>query len=179
MKIFLPLLLCFALAPGRHVAQRSPRHGLPPAVRSALDRRYPGWKFPHVNGEVRKFVKEYFAPSAAPEFTSGDFDGNGEADYAVLVEHGTIFDQRGRSAGKRVRLVAFLKKGGGYKFHLVDPEGGGEYVFTFRKGGKGYDYDTGKNFTYENDTIATGIFEKAGTSYVYERGKFRAILTSD
>ena len=179
MKIFLPLLLCSSLAPGPHAAQPSPRRGLPPAVRSALDRRYPGWKFPHVNDEVRKFVKDYFSPAAAPEFTSGDFDGNGEVDYAVLVEHGTIVGEGGKAVGKRVRLVAFLKQGGGYKFRLVDPEGGGEYVFTFRKGEKGYDYDTGKNFTYRNDAIATGIFEKAGTSYVYEKGKFRATLTSD
>jgi hypothetical protein len=179
MKSLLPLLLCFALAPGRPAAPRTTRRKLPPAIRAALDRRYPGWKFPPVRDEVRKFVKDYFSPAAEPEFTSGDFDGNGERDYAALVEHGTIFDQNGKAVGKKVRLVAFMKRGGRYRFRLVDPEGGGEYVFAFRKGEKDYDYETGKNFTYRNDAIGAGIFEKAGMSYVYERGKFRSIITSD
>jgi len=31
----------------------------------------------------------------------------------------------------------------------------------------------------ENDAIFAGIFEKAGASYIYENGTFRAIITSD
>ncbi len=33
-----------------------------------------------------------------------------------------------------------------------------------------YSYETSEYFTYQNDAIFTGIFEKGGTSYVYEKG---------
>jgi hypothetical protein len=42
-----------------------------------------------------------------------------------------------------------------------------------------YNYETQQYFTYPHDAIFTGIFEKGGSSYLYEKGRFRSIITSD
>ncbi len=56
---------------------------------------------------------------------------------------------------------------------------GGEYIALMKKGEKDYDYETDKNFIYKNDALFSGYFEKGGSSYIYEKGKFRGITTSD
>lgn len=48
-----------------------------------------------------------------------------------------------------------------------------------KKGSRDYNFETGKNFIYKNDAIFVGIFEKAGESYVWQKGKFISIVTSD
>lgn len=173
------LPLCLLLTPCQHLARERTTLEVPAAVRADLDERFPGWQFPEVRDEIRKFLKERVSPDARAEFVAGDFDGNGEPDYAALVEHGTVYNGEGAPVGHNLYLVAYLKSGDGFKFHMVDPEGGGEYLVLMKKGEKDYDYETDRNFTYEHDAIFAGIFEKAGTSYVYEGGKFRAIVTSD
>ena len=65
-----------------------------------------------------------------------------------------------------------------FQLYLADREGG-EYLVLLRKGKRDYNYETNRYFTYENDAIFAGIFEKARESYIYENGKFRAIITSD
>ncbi len=113
------VIICIMLLPNWYIAQETPRLELPSAITSDLDKRFSGWRFPAVSDEVRKFVKEYFSPETRPEFTSGDFDGNGQTDYAMLVEHGKIFDMKGKVVGQKVQLVAYLKKRGKYKVKEV------------------------------------------------------------
>jgi hypothetical protein len=48
-----------------------------------------------------------------------------------------------------------------------------------KKGERDYNYETDKKFTYKNDAVFTGYWEKGGVTFVYERGKFRSIVTSD
>jgi|GEM_PF-2718306 len=47
-----------------------------------------------------------------------------------------------------------------------------------RKGDGDYDYEAQREFTYPHDTLMSGL-GMGGTSYLYENGKFRAIITSD
>ena len=62
--------------------------------------------------------------------------------------------------------------------HVIDnPEGA--YLCLMPRGEWDYDFEMQAFFTYANDAILAGIFEKGGTSYVYEKGKFRAITTGD
>jgi hypothetical protein len=155
-----------------------PAPELASAIKSALDRRFPGWQFPSVSNDICKFLKDYVAPDARPELITGDFDGNGQLDYAALVQQGTVTNSEGVAIGHNVYVVAFLKKRSRFKMYIADPEGG-EYLVLMRKGKRDYDYETNRYFTYANDAIFAGIFEKAGESYIYENGRFRAIITSD
>lgn len=178
MKIVLTLLFGVPLATGVFVGQEAPRRELPAAVRRQMDERFPGWRFPQISDEIREATKEWVAPNMDLDLISGDFDGNAEPDYALLVDHGEIRNDAGAAIGREVSVVAFLKKGEGYEYYLVDPTAG-DYILLINKGDGRYDYEARKSFVFPLDAINSVTFEKAATSYVYERGKFRAILTGD
>jgi hypothetical protein len=150
---------------------------LPSTVRAELDNRFSGWRFPKVDEGIHRYLRENISADIHPEFISGDFDGNGQLDYAVMIEHGVALGEDGNPVGHNTYVVAFLKNGNKLKFYMVHD--GGEYITLMKKGEKDYDYATDKNFIYKNDAIFSGYFEKAGVSYIYEKGKFRGITTSD
>jgi hypothetical protein len=166
--IGLALLLSVEVA-----AQTSSKIELPAAARRLLDKKYPGWKFPKVSADIRQYFKK---SDAELNLVSGDFDGNGRADYALQIEHGVEFTDRGTSVPKS-HLVVLMKNNNGYRLQIID--GGGDFIALTKKGDKGYNWETRKNFIFARDAIETVFFEKAATAYVYEKGKFRAIVTSD
>lgn len=150
---------------------------LPPIVRAELDKRFSGWRFPKIDEGIHRYLRENISADIRPEFISGDFDGNGQSDYAVIIEHGVALGEDGNPVGHNIYVTAFLKNGNKLRFYKL--EDGSEYIALIKKGEEGYDYETDKNFIYKNDAIFSGYFEKAGSSHIYEKGKFRAITTSD
>lgn len=169
------LLFLLLLAPWAASAQEPAGLELPDELKAAIDKKLPGWKFAEVREEIRDYFKER-SPGTRLNLVRGDFDGNGLEDYATLVEHGKIYDQ-GREVGSNAYVVVGMRRERGYKLHVLEAEG--EYLELMRKGEKDYDFEKQTSFTYENDAIFAGIFEKAGSSYVFKNGKFHVILTSD
>jgi hypothetical protein len=52
----------------------------------------------------------------------------------------------------------------------VDAEESGDFLTVWKKGDRGYNYETQKHFTFAIDAVEAIIFEK---------GRFRAIVTGD
>ena len=153
---------------------------IPSEIRSMLDKRFPGWKFPEVDESVRSVLRERVSADARPEIITGDFDGNKTPDHAVLIKHGKVHDESGKAVGENIFAVAFLKQRNGYRLFVLNADGNTpDYLTLGPKGTQNYDFDTEKKFTYANDSIEGWIFEKAGWTYVYEKGKFRYIYTLD
>ena len=176
MRITAALLICLLCSQSASLAQKY-ANKLPPSASLALNRRFRGWKFAGVSLEVQQFFEKDLK-GASPHIISGDFDGNKQPDYAALIWHGKVRNVYGKAIGPRAFLVIFLRMGRGYRMYVIkDPDG--EYLCLARKGTKDYNYDEQKEITYTNDAILTGIFEKAGSSYVYENGKFRSFVSSD
>ncbi len=159
---------------------QEPSLEIPSEIKILLDKKFLGWKFAEASEDVRSFLRERISVSARPEIVMGDFDGNGKADYAVLIKHGETLNGSGKVIGQNGYVVAFLKKRNGYGLHVLNADGDApEYLTLGRKGTQSYDFEAGKKFTYANDSIEGWIFEKAGWTYVYEKGKFRYIYTLD
>lgn len=150
---------------------------LPPKMKVALDRRFPGWKYLEVEEEITKFLRQEISRFARPDLISGDFNGDGRADYAALIEQNSSTRKRSEAEARRSYLVVFLKQRRGFQVHVLDPEGA--YLCLMKRGQWDYDYEKQSFFTYQTDAIFAGIFEKGGTSHIYRKGKFRAIVTSD
>ncbi|CAN5332507.1 hypothetical protein BH20ACI2_BH20ACI2_16890 [soil metagenome] len=178
MKILLSIILCLMI-PTLSLGQE-PSLEIPSDIKTTLDKKFPGWKFAEVDEYVRSFLRERVSANARPEMIMGDFDGNGKADYAVLIKHGKALDESGKAIGENVYVVAFLKKRNGHKLYVLNADGDTpEYLTLGRRGEQSYDHHANKKFTYANDSIEGWIFEKAGWTYVYEKGKFRYIYTLD
>lgn len=179
MKILLILLLCFLLTPIK-VANGAESEQLPKAIRSILDKRFPGWRFSEVSSDVQQFFRERF-PDARPNLIRGDFDGDGRMDYAMLIEHSN-FNRRGAAFSNVVEQLAFLKRGVGYKLYFLDeyaPSNPELYLNLARKGEVGHDFKTERKFRYPNDSISISYFEKAGGTYIYRKGRFQYVIESD
>jgi len=150
---------------------------LPTPIKVLLDKRFSGWEFPEISDDDCQIVKQTGGPDAYPELIQGDFDGDGRLDYAVLIEESSNNHEKGIVVYPDIYIVAFLNRHQGYKMTIVTREGGG-CLQVMPKGEGDYDYEAEREFTYSNDTIMSG-FGMGGTSYLYENGKFRAIITSD
>ena len=154
-------------------AQTNSKIKLPAAAQRLLDKKYPGWKFTKVSDDISDYFKK---SDDELNFVRGDFDGSGRFDYALQVEHGVELTDGGTSVPKS-HLVVLMKNKNGYRLQIID--GGGDFISLSKKGDKGYDWETRKNFIFANDAIETVHFEKAATAYIYDKGKFRAVVTSD
>lgn len=149
-------------------AQKLPH--VPPALRAMLDREYKGWHL----AEVSQEVKAYFARERvtfSPNLLVGDFNGDGKRDYALLIEHHS-----------RLVVLVFVNRGRSCTRHVLETLPKGDvsvYLWLFRKGEKDYDYEARKEFTYRIDAIGVMFYKKGGVSYVYERGRFHKVTTSD
>src|SRR5687768_13261718 len=103
MKLLLSIVICFML-PAMGFGQE-PSLEIPREIRSMLDKRFPGWKFPEVDESVLSFLKERVSPAARPEIITGDFDGNKKPDHAVLIKHGKVHDESGKAVGDNLLAV--------------------------------------------------------------------------
>jgi hypothetical protein len=150
---------------------------LPRQIKVLLDRKFPGWQFPVVSDDDCQSVKSWGGKDAFAQLIQGDFDGDGRLDYAVLIELESGIDDRGLVSRPAVYIVAFLARRNEYRMRMVTHEGG-DCLQLLRKGEGDYDYGAQREFTYSLDTIFSGG-GCCGSSYLYEHGKFRAIITSD
>lgn len=107
----------------------------------------------------------------------GRLDDDGRLDYAVLIELESGTDDRGLVSRPAVYIIAFLARHNEFRMRMVTHEGGG-CLQLMRKGGGDYDYHAQREFTYAHDTIFSG-WGMGGNSYLYEHGKFRAVITND
>lgn len=146
---------------------------LPPLCKIILDVKFPGWKMV----EPIEGVSEYFKTEKitnAPNLTTGDWNGDGMEDVAVLIEYGS--EKVGDKMMPMVWTIAFIKSPKGYSHYKLE---GGDYIQTVKKGKKDYNYDTQKNFVHKTDAIFSGIWEKSGTAYIWNKTKFKSVITSD
>jgi hypothetical protein len=177
-RILLLLLPCLGLLPLSPVMQQPSDLELPPQARDALYLKFPDWRYADISDEVRQALKQDGAANTRPDLISGDFDGDGRADYAALIFHGTTRVDQDQVVGPDFCLVIFMAQDQGYQLHVIE-DPGGEYLDLAHRGDRRYNYETQKEFTLEHDAIDAIIFEKGATSYVYANGGFRAIITGD
>ena len=97
---------------------------LPLWMKRRLNKSFPGWKFPDVSEEDCQTVKDWGGPDANPYVIRGDFDGNGELDYALLIARCELTDDHCLTSPAKIYIVAFLRKPERYKLQVVTRDGG-------------------------------------------------------
>jgi hypothetical protein len=146
---------------------------LPPLCKTILDTKFSGWKM----AQPIEGVSEYFKTEKiinAPNLTMGDWNGDKMQDVAVLIEYGS--EKVEDKMMPMVWIIAFIKTAKGYSYFKLE---GGDYLQTVKKGKKDYNAETQKNFIHKTDAIFSGIWEKSGTAYIWNKTKFKSVLTSD
>jgi hypothetical protein len=153
---------------------------LPQAVRNVLDAHYPGWRFATVSAALRRG----WSSGISAAWVSGDFDGNGQRDYAVQLI------QTGVPADSQQRLVAVLRRAKRYQPLLIQagPASQTTYLAPRRKGTRlvdleaGDDLDsssTGDNVVLRQDGFDVLFGEEAGLTCYYAAPRFRCVVSGD
>jgi len=146
---------------------------LPVECQKILDSKFSGWK----SAEPIEGVLEYFKTEKitnAPNLTMGDWNGDGKQDYAALIEYGSETVDGNKMP--TFLTIAFIKNAKGYSHYKLE---GGDYLQTVKKGKKDFNAETNKNFVHKTDAIFSGIWEKSGTVYIWDKTKFKSVITSD
>lgn len=147
------------------ISTQAQKINLPKNCRTLLDKNFKGWKIVKVG--IKEGVQGH-------NLIKGDWNGDGKRDYAILINHGKV--QLGSGDYEPTAwTIAFVKQKRGYLFYKLD---GGDSIGLMKKGMRDYNYETGKNFFYNNDAIFVGI-EWSGSSYIWRKGKFMRFATSD
>lgn len=140
-------------------------HVLTPEMKASLASRYRSW-------QVRtQCVGEATDNAIDPKWASvasGDYDGDGRIDQAILLEP--------KSSSNRTIVVVFMSSIGSEPVLAGD---GSQQMATIPRGRRGHNFDTERDFTYENDAIFVGDYHCCGASLIWRNGKFIAIPTSD
>jgi hypothetical protein len=147
-----------------------PRTAVPPDVRRILDQQFAGWRF----ATIIHSLKAQLEADASPEWTAGDYDGDGQPDYAVQIVRRGVMDE------PQV-VLAFLRRGARYDVHTLMsiPIQEGAYLRTSPKGQVLMDVDKGTKFTAATDVVEVLYGQEAGEAFIYEQGRFRRIVSGD
>lgn len=163
--ILLRLLIVLALA---GLGVDSPAQApIPSDIDALLQSRFKSWRPANIPNYIVSYFKERRSHEH-PNFVRGDWNGDKEGDFAVLLER--------RSDPNTRMILVLMRSRTGFGTYFLP---GDDCLMSLEKGSKDYDFETEKKFTYQNDAIFSYIWERAGSSFVWEKGRFRRILTSD
>jgi hypothetical protein len=148
--------------------------GVPAAIRHQLSERYPGWHFAGLTTESGPTMLS----GGSPAWISGDFDGDARTDYALQV----VVRENQDSLQ---RVIAFLARGRDYKATTLDsfPASGMAYLVRAARGEKRVDLDADPNgeqhLRLEHDGIDIVFGEVAASTCIYQRVRFRCVISGD
>jgi hypothetical protein len=77
------------------------------------------------------------------------------------------------------RLAVCLTRGARTELHVVRDPYCGDGIAVTPKGTKAWDFERDIAVTYRTNGISTLCFEKAGATYVFEKGRFTRVIDSD
>jgi len=135
------------------------------SCKDALNTRLPGWQLATVTRDAAEWAKEQ---KFDPVFGTGDFDGDGRDDEAIIIQH----------AGQ-TEVAVCLATASGTRLVVIEKPYCSDYVSISKAGSKHYNYDTEKIEVIKKDGISVSCYGQAGATYLYEGKGFRQLVDSD
>jgi hypothetical protein len=138
---------------------------LPQSCVALIDESLPQWKFNDVPPDAARWAKER---RINPNVARGDFNADGRADYAALL------------SVRGVPHLAFcISHGRAVKLLTVDMPYCSDVVYQSKAGRRYYNFENGRHEVLPRDGASVSCFEKAGATYIYEKGSLRRVVDSD
>ena len=150
---------------------------LPAAVCVRLSAAYPGWRFAQLLPALRHELQSDASRRRSTEWVAGDFDGNHRRDFAVQIVRPGPADS--------IQLVVAFLAGDRRQYRASVITAGGEQLGTILttagRGERVTDYVTGamaeSTFVLGHDAVVLLINEGGGITCLYERGRWRCVVS--
>ncbi|MFK7773620.1 MAG: hypothetical protein AB8F94_15830 [Saprospiraceae bacterium] len=140
-----------------------------------LENKMPGYEIVPKEKWLSEEYLESMSKSMRPLYkddilVEGDFNGDGEDDFATF-----LMDKKGK-----IKLFAFHKTASGYKKYELQKEGNSGFLGAgLDVEEPGFVYGGNKEVGLEYNGINYNIYEKTGTTFYYDSGRYRKVLTND
>ena len=177
-RLTMLVALQLALAAAVHAPATSAPE-LPAEIRAQLSAAYPGWRFARLLPALRHELQSDDPRRRSTEWIAGDFDGNHRRDYAVQIV-------RPGPADSVQLVVAFLAGDRGQYRASVVTAGGehlGTILTTAGRGQRVMDYAKSGTadsvFVLAHDAVVLLINEGGGITCLYERDRWRCVVSAD
>lgn len=140
--------------------------GTPPArCVATVSASIPSWRYATPPTDAAAWAK---GRRINPVAAAGDFDGDGQTDWALLIVDGDT-----------TKLAICMRINRSPRVVVIADPYCRDVVFRSKARGKHHNYDTNRDEVIKRDGVSVSCFEKAGATYVYERGSFRRIVDVD
>jgi len=146
------------------------------ACNAQISAKFPQWRLAPVSRDVEEFAKNQ---KVSPTRVSGDFDGDGRADIALLVFSGPVPVPDYPDRLNALHIAVCMNTRVGVRLFVIDKPYCGDGIAVSRRGDRYYDFEKEAEGTYKVDGVHAYCFEKAGATYQFENGSFRKIVDSD
>jgi len=146
------------------------------ACDAQISAKFPQWRLAPVSREVEQFAK---SRNVSPTRVSGDFDGDGRADIALLVFSGPVPVPDYPDRLDALHIAVCMNTRMGLRLFVIDKPYCGDGIAISRRGSRYYDFEKEQEGRYKLDGVHAYCFEKAGATYQFENGSFRRIVDSD
>ena len=171
------LLICFSLFMFFRVQAQDDTLGFEPRTvnldgssKVILNQRFGQWEL--CDSYVYKYDDEQGIPIAKSysDVIAGDFDGDGERDFAALIKTSEI-----------CYLVVLFRTNQSYTLHVIDSSHFDfeTIIWLVPKDMTEYELTTQKPHRHKADAIGFGYYGKGGGTYFYYCGEFHFLYISD
>ena len=169
------VLVCLCLAVSTVMAQTEDP-SLTRACEAQISAKFGQWRLAPVSPDVEQFAK---SRNVSPTTVSGDFNGDGRRDVALLVIHGPVPPPDYPDRLDFLHIAVCMNTPLGLSLFIIDKPYCSDGISVSRRGGQYYDFERQVEGTYQVDGVHAYCFEKAGATYQFENGSFRQIVDSD
>ena len=145
---------------------------LPDKISDFLETKMSDYEIVPKEKWLPKEYLEKFSLSLRPLYkddilVKGDFNGDGEDDFATF-----LMDKKGS-----IKLYAFHKTSSGYKRYELQKEENNDFLGVgLETEEPGFIYGGNKEVGLEYNGINYNIYEKTGTTFYFDSGRYREIL---
>lgn len=144
-------------------------------IATFLEEKMPNYEIVPKEKWLSKEYLESMSRSMRPLYkddilVEGDFNGDGDDDFATF-----LMDKKGR-----IKLYAFHKTATGYKKYELQKEATSGFLGAgLDVEEPGFIYGGNKEVGLEYNGILYNIYEKTGTTFYYDAGRYKKVLTND
>jgi hypothetical protein len=172
---YLLILVTAVIAPVSLHSQMN-QNSLLLTCKAEVSTRIEHWRMAPVQRDVAEWAKN---EHENPVMVSGDFDGNGRKDLALLIQEGPGLSTGNPARLDSLRIAVCLDIKPAVKLYIIDKLYCGDGISLAKKGHKYHDFEQDTKGTFSEDGVSAYCFEKAGATYEFSKGSFHRIVDSD